>query len=107
MISYNNAATPPTIPAKTPTAMGMSGRAPAPVAVFAGPTAPVLVGEVFPPVPGPGVAVAADPPKPDPPVRIAGQSVFRLAGSAARYDEATSVGQTKAKQVLHSCGPCQ
>lgn len=87
--------------------MGTAGRAPPPVAVLAGPPAPVIVGEELPPVPGPGVAVAVGAAKPDPPVRSAGQSVFLFAGSAARYDEATSVGQTKVKQVLHSYDRCQ
>lgn len=90
------------MPTKAPPTIGMAiPAAPTPgFAVAAAPAAPVFVGEEPLPVPDPGAGVAVAGAKPEPPVRMAGQSVFLFAGSAARYDEATSVGQTKDKQVL-------
>jgi len=99
--THSKTAKPPTMPAMTPPAMGMAiPAAPAVDVAVAPPVPAVFVGEEPPVVPDPGAAVATASPRPEPPVRIAGQSVFLFAGSAARYDEATSVGQTKDKQVL-------
>jgi len=98
---HNKTAKPPTTPARTPPAIGIAiPAAPAVDVAVAPPAAAVFVGEDPPVVPEPGIAVAVVSPRPEPPVRMAGQSVFRFAGSAARYDEATSVGHTKDKQVL-------
>lgn len=70
------------------------------VDITATPPAPVFVREEPPPVPDPGVTVAVGSARPEPPVRITGQSVRLSAGSKAIWDEARSVGQTKVKKVI-------